>query len=328
MVDNFFGKRESLMLAFVTAVQRGNPDVVKIFFESGYIDIDDLDYMFGETALMHAARYNHLHMVKFLLKRNPDVNRASSEGGLTALHVAVSGVVKRTGNVNLINELLKVDRIDLEIPNKQGMTPLMAASSLVKEPEVSCLLKAGCDMTTVNKKTGLSAPHYCVRSEYFSSYPAVIADCFILYLQHRINPDLKDQSDVPLIGHAILKGNYQILCQLVYVNCDLDVSYKDGFEAHAVVHAFRRNQRFAKTLFEAGCDVTKCRNITYDSTLVQHNPYDAFSNSSRSLQQLCRIVIRKRLGFYPHTKIHKTNLPKALQDFVLLKDFIKTVELR
>lgn len=326
IIENFFGEKESLKLAYVTAVQKGNPDVVKLFLDSGYINVDDLDLMFKETALMHAARYKHVDLLKFLLQRKANVNRRGVEEGSTALHVVVSGLHdKSTENLEIMKELVKDDSIKLEATNKQGMTPLMVACSQVKTPEVAFLLKNGCDMTIINGMSGLCAPHYCIGSVYFTDTD-VVADCFALFLEQRICPDFKDAYERPLIGHAIYKENHKILRQLIYANCDLNIVYTDENRAPAMAHAYKRNQLLSKTMFDAGCDYTK--SLEMGKIPVQLLIFDLLTTPPRTLKQLCRTAIRKSIGYYPHTKIHKTNLPQSLQDYVLLKDVLGNVDFK
>ncbi|XP_063409530.1 POTE ankyrin domain family member B-like [Mytilus trossulus] len=316
------GNNDVIMLVYASAVQNGNPDIVRHFIESGHVQVNDLDLMFGETALMHAVRCGRLSVVNYLLQIEADINFKSSQNGVTALHVCVSGPERPQNNWEILNCLLENTKIDLEARNNDGQTPLIIASNQAKVEEVKRLLEGGCDMYAIHHRQGQIAAHFCMSSRYFSAF-SVVVDCFRLFLENRIDPDFRDTYDIPFIGYAINTGIYKILCLLIYSNCDIHILYKDKSETSfpPFVHACQRKQkRIIETLFAAGCDVDKWRDIVC-ADLDQLNLSD-IGKSPRTLKQLCRIIIRRQIGHYPHLFIDQLGLPKTVSNYILLKDVI------
>jgi hypothetical protein len=102
-------EQDDILLAFSTAVQNGNPDVVRLFIETGHVNIDEPDLMFGETALMHSVRYGHLSLVKYLLQNQANINQISSVNGVTALHVCIIGPERPQNNIKVSKSGLHFD---------------------------------------------------------------------------------------------------------------------------------------------------------------------------------------------------------------------------
>ncbi|CAC5392446.1 KIDINS220 [Mytilus coruscus] len=321
---NIEGNHDAIMLVYATAVQNGNPDIVRHFIESEHVRVNDLDLMFGETALMHSVRCGHLSVVKYLLQNEANINLKSSQNGVTALHVCVSGPERPQNNWEILNCLLENTKIDLEARNNDGQTPLILASNQAKIEEIKRLIEAGCDMYAIHQRRGQIAAHFCMSSRYFSAF-TVVVECFRIFLENRIDPDFRDTADIPFIGYAINTGIYKILCLLIYSNCDINILYQDMPVTRSIcppfVHACHRKQRrLIETLFAAGCDVHKWCDIVCDD-LDQLNLSD-IGKSPRTLKQLCRILIRKQIGYYPHIFIDQLGLPKTVSNYILLKDVI------
>ncbi|CAG2237823.1 unnamed protein product [Mytilus edulis] len=376
------GNNDVIMLVYASAVQNGNPDIVRHFIESEHVQVNDLDLMFGETALMHAVRCGRLSVIKYLLQNEADINFKSSQNGVTALHVCVSGPERPQNNWEILNCLLENTKIDLEARNNdgqthggvstwdfgyrcaagilktppihilnnceiptytyisqrnhnpfiylsaqieetpRGQTPLILASNQAKVEEIKRLLEAGCNMYAIHHRQGQIAAHFCMSSRYFSAF-SVVVDCFRLFLENRIDPDFRDTSEIPFIGYAINTGIYKILCLLIYSNCDINILYKDKSETSCppFVHACQRKQkRIIETLFAAGCDVDKWRDIVCDD--LGHFNLADIGKSPRTLKQLCRILIRRQIGHYPHIFIDQLGLPKTVSNYILLKNVI------
>lgn len=325
-------EQDGIMLAFSTAVQNGNPDVVRLFIETGHVNIDEPDLMFGETALMHSVRNGHLSLVKYLLQNKANINQTSSVNGGSALHVCVSGPERPQNNMDVLDCLLKHDEIDLEIKNHDGDTPLMKASSQIKKAEIKRLLDAGCDMHARHHIRGQSAIHFCLLSGYFSEYPLAMTECFRLFLEHNIDPNFQDQRGIPLIGYAVKTNKYQILCLLLFVNCDINILYRlmpssMNYYPPLYYACERKELRFINTLLAAGCNFHPIYETVRDTVMEITKDSCAISNTPRTLKELCRIIIRSVLGCYPHRVIKKIGMPKLIQDYIMLKDIIGDIEM-
>lgn len=325
-------EKDGIMLAFSTAVHNGSPDVVRLFIETGHVNIDEPDLMFGETALMHSVRYGHLSLVKYLLQNKANINQISCVNGVTALHVCVSGPERPQNNMDVLECLLKHDEINLKITNHDGDTPLMKASSQIKMAEIKRLLDAGCDMHARHHITGQSAIHICLISAYFSEYPFAMTECFRLFLEHSIDPNFQDQQGMPLIGYAIKTNKYQILCLLLFVNCDINILYRlmpgsMDYQPPLYYACARKELRFINTLLAAGCNFHPFYETVRHTVMEITKDRCDMSNTPRTLKELCRIRIRSVLGCYPHRIINKLGMPKLIQDYIMLKDVIGDIEM-
>jgi len=97
-------------------------------------DVNAFDYSL-DTALVIAARDNHVDLVKALMK-HPEINlNMQCSYGSTALHWAVI-----ENHLDIVVELLKSDNIDCTRKNRGGNTPLEMAVAV--RPECEQLLRA------------------------------------------------------------------------------------------------------------------------------------------------------------------------------------------
>ncbi|KAL1520012.1 hypothetical protein AB1Y20_023492 [Prymnesium parvum] len=88
------------------------------------------------TPLHVAARRGHAATVETLMNARADANRCTSQLD-TALHVCCLG-----GNAECAKMILKLQRVDLEMKNKDNYTPLLAAIRAGNEEIVKVLLEA------------------------------------------------------------------------------------------------------------------------------------------------------------------------------------------
>jgi ankyrin repeat protein len=98
-----------------------------------------------------------------------------------------------------------------------------------------------------------------VSHTYFSEYPLAMTECFRLFLEHNIDPNFQDQQGMPLIAYAVQTNKYQILCLLLFVNCDINILYRDvptsmNYYQPLYYACARKELRFIKTLLAAGCN--------------------------------------------------------------------------
>jgi hypothetical protein len=103
----------------------------------------------GSTAIMYAALHGEFQLVRDMVGRKAEVNKA----GWTALHFAAAN-----GHVELIRFLLEHHAyIDAESPN--GTTPLMMAARQAQPSAARVLIDEGADPTPRNQ-SGLDAAAY------------------------------------------------------------------------------------------------------------------------------------------------------------------------
>ncbi|KAL4219441.1 Histone-lysine N-methyltransferase ehmt1 [Mactra antiquata] len=91
------------------------------------------------TPLMFAAENNHADVVQYLIKANAIID-AKADDGMTALHLAA-----KAGHVNIINLLLDTDRLDIDVTDDGGWTPLIWAAEHTEVEAVRVLLQRKSD---------------------------------------------------------------------------------------------------------------------------------------------------------------------------------------
>jgi ankyrin repeat protein len=112
-----------------------------------------------------------------------------------------------------------------------------------------------------------------------------MTECFRLFLEHNIDPNCQDQQGMPPIAYAVQTNKYQILCLLLFVNCDINILYRDvptsmNYYQPLYYACARKELRFIKTLQAAGCNFypfyeTVCdtlMEITKDSCDISNTP--------------------------------------------------------
>jgi len=93
---NDFNRYTALHIASI----KGYTDIAKLLIESGVNNnIDELN-QFGDTALMLAAEYNHIEIVKLLIQLGANINK-SNNFGFTALMSAARG-----GHIDIVKLLI------------------------------------------------------------------------------------------------------------------------------------------------------------------------------------------------------------------------------
>ncbi|XP_052220562.1 uncharacterized protein LOC127837471 isoform X2 [Dreissena polymorpha] len=91
------------------------------------------------TPLMFAAENNHADVVTYLVKANTTID-AKADDGMTALHYAA-----KAGHLNMISLLLDTDRLDIDVTDDGGWTPLIWAAEHMQMEAVKLLLKRKAD---------------------------------------------------------------------------------------------------------------------------------------------------------------------------------------
>ena len=113
------------------AAHEGHLDVVRCLVESG-ADVNARTQYEG-TPIMAACDYGHLSIVTYLINKGAFVDLQDTDGD-TALHFAVEG-----GHLEVVSQLLSLGAPQL--PNNQGLTPLLYACDCCSIEIVDYLIK-------------------------------------------------------------------------------------------------------------------------------------------------------------------------------------------
>lgn len=112
------------------------------------VDVNDQDYK-GMTALMRAASFGHVDVVKLLIRKKATINIRDLKGNSVLKHAAWSD------KVEIIDLLIKNGAV-LEEKNDLGTTPIWSAIITARLKMVERLLKHGANPNVPNQY-GMSA---------------------------------------------------------------------------------------------------------------------------------------------------------------------------
>ena len=170
----------------------------------------------------------HIHITKFLLQSNADVN-VKNRMGETPLHQAVS-----CKNLKIVKLLLKY-KADINAQQNDGETPLHVAVLKGDNKIVSMLLDNGANPNIVNSVYGKTPVHYAIESDNPKILEAIIKyspNILIKDKLENIPNDLSKTSNLP----DLLKSAYRISPEPVdianvnqqispsYTRCNSDIS--------------------------------------------------------------------------------------------------------
>ncbi|XP_076311848.1 LOW QUALITY PROTEIN: histone-lysine N-methyltransferase EHMT2-like [Tachypleus tridentatus] len=119
------------------AASSGHLVVVHLLLQAGAV----FDHLTNQlyTPLMYSVEAGHTSVVEYLVKAGAQLD-ARGEDGMTALHLAA-----RCGNVEICKVLLDTGRINVNIQDDGGWTPVIWASEHSKPAVVRLLLERGAD---------------------------------------------------------------------------------------------------------------------------------------------------------------------------------------
>ena len=125
--------------AFLLAGARGRLEILKLTLQAG-ADLKSTN-RYGGTALIPACHHGHVETVRELLKTAIDVNHVNRLGWTALLEVVILG----DGSVPYveITRLLLARGADVNLPDKQGVTPLGHARQRGQREIASILEAAG-----------------------------------------------------------------------------------------------------------------------------------------------------------------------------------------
>jgi len=126
------------------AAADGNLEQCKQRLSSSWTKINAQDAQ-GKTALHEACRWGHIEVAKFLISQKADPKITTVEG-TTVLHLAALN-----GHDTLVNYLVNEVKMDVNVQDKFGDTPLIAASGSGKLSTTKLILSLGADITIRNR---------------------------------------------------------------------------------------------------------------------------------------------------------------------------------
>lgn len=124
---------------FFEFIQEGDTETVKLFLDSG-MHVDGVDPLNTDTPLSLAARNGNKELVKLLLERKADVNKAAKHGLPPVWSTAYDF------DDTTVLQLLVNHGADIDVKNSDGKTLLMEAAEALSIESVKLLLEHKADI--------------------------------------------------------------------------------------------------------------------------------------------------------------------------------------
>lgn len=278
----------------------------------------------SKTPLMKAVRNNKTDAVLRLLRANCDLNITDRNSDM-ALHYA-----SRNGCADVIDILLSAGS-QIDVQNYWGRTPLMEAVCYNHKDAVARLLRARCDLNRREFKTGDTALHIAIKRNYTSVVELLLA----AGSRH----DIYNHQGETAAYDAVVSNKHEIIRLMVKHNCDPEQPgkyfsngiYKSLFQIAAEKGHYeicRMLATYGYVDFTARVQIytnyVPPRLVTESEDVVQW--LRRKMQTATSLQELCRKCIRKRLGYKIVQNVECLPMPRALKDYVLIKEMNELAE--
>lgn len=282
-------RQKELEEIFITNIEKNNIDKVKKFLSSG-ISVDtilhsrqliwDTNYF---SILSIASFAGSVEIVNFLIEKKVNVNQVDCLKNRTALHWAVA-----SDNHEIVTILIKAGA-NVNIPDRDSITPLILASNLGNMTIVRLLINNGSNMNDKDRM-GTTALHYaCMRFHFDIAQELIINGCIS-------NTNTPFSFCSPL-KHLLCDRQYNIVKLFVEAGCDL------------------RSENWMK---EDTHFVKANRNLIVDQNILTW-----ICNSIKNpptLKSLSRRKIRQSVGSKClHIKLNELNIPKELIKYLQMK---------
>lgn len=194
----------------------GNLAEAKLLIQLG-ADVSTKDAL-GYTPLHWACHSGRLPVIKYLLKRNPNLISTTDKDEETPLF-------KSFGNIKVLKQLLR-SNADLEHKNSDGNTPLNKLMTVAQNSKknhrhyykfAEFLLTKHADVNTVNNKN-ISPLHKAISNNW---------TCLVkLFCKYNADPNIQtSKGDTPL-HYALLMNNKQMLRTLLFKGADVEIKNK------------------------------------------------------------------------------------------------------
>ncbi|KAF7269227.1 uncharacterized protein LOC143202749 isoform X2 [Rhynchophorus ferrugineus] len=292
------------------AVRKSDPEAVKILCEAGcFVNSEER----GEiTALELAVSNGREDIFKMLLARGARI--------LPSRYLLHKAVIQH--NLDMIIALLEAGA-PINAPNKNGYTPVMVACSRKNPLILKYLILAGADVNIQSRVDGLTALHL-VNQDVRSGN----AVCRLVDILVNNGADLNATSyQGSILHHAIVVDNNSSAIEVIRHGADVNLKeQKLCWDTLSMAHRYG-NLQLCKAIVYAGFDF---KNFTNNPEKLRKSPNDSIfdfvayvKSQPLALKDLCRIVIRRKIGSDRlHSKIKKLPLPTLVHRFLCMEEFI------
>ena len=231
---------ENSWTPLIWAAQNGNEIVVKLLLDSGKVDANSKDNLYGRTPLSRAAENGHEAMVKLLLEIDKVNVNSKDSSGRTPLSWATGN-----GHKAVVKLLLETGKVDVNSKDSSRRTPLSWAAGNRHEAVIKLLLKTGEADVNSKDSSGLTP----LLRAAGNGHEAVVK---LLLETGKADVESKDNSGrTPLLRAA---GNgYEAVVKLLLETGKVDVNSKDSSGRTPLSQAAgNRHEAVVKLLLKIG----------------------------------------------------------------------------
>lgn len=222
----------------VTAAAKNTTLLLRLLNAGANINAHDND---GMTALHEAARTHNLLLARLLIKRGADVGKEGKPGTATPLHLAIRAGVTSSSMVDLLID----NHADVNARDKNGCTPLMAATLCGADAVCKRLLENGAD-PSVRDNSG--------RNVLFFISPLLRGETLKLLIDAGADVNARETPTerTPLMA-SLQEHKTGLARLLIDMGADLDLKNNNG--GSALLYAMRYDHEpIALLLLKKGAD--------------------------------------------------------------------------
>ena len=196
------------------ALQNRQMQVVDALMNNSSVKVAAMNTL-GVKPIHIAAEKNYIDIMEKLIARKVDVNTRTKKGKKAAIHSACEH-----GYIEILNMLLNCEKIDINIQNQEGWTPLHYAAEYDQREVVKILLDKGADYNIRN--IGNETPlHFALQTK-----TGELANVFLALKDIDVNE--KTVQDWTALHFAANKGFFDICAKLISMGVDINAQTKKG----------------------------------------------------------------------------------------------------
>jgi ankyrin repeat protein len=223
---------------FIKEASDGNLDMVKLFVDAGM----DVNVRSNDTALIAAAYYNRLDVVKYLIE-----NGANVSYGTYYIDPIVAAV--RGGSVDIVKFLI-ASGSDVNDIGYDKATPLYVAAEMGRTEIAKLLIKNGAKVDYMQPWTGLTPLAMCAKSPYGNK------GTIEALVNAGANVNYKTPTGLSVLDWALMRQKFDCLEFLLAKGADANNGYPSDYASRTILSALAYNQPDAvKILVKHGISV-------------------------------------------------------------------------
>ncbi|XP_071136188.1 ankyrin homolog [Mytilus edulis] len=293
------------------AAKLGNEECLDILIING-ANLNSRDSV-GNTPLILAAKHSHLLIMQKLLNVKCDINSKNNDGW-TALHYCS----RKAMGVDILLEA----GADVNIADRDNITPLLMAATEGFDRVVKTLIKAGCQVNMASKLSNKTALHVLTYKGH--------TDCVGNLIEAGADVNIYDFEYHTPLWYAIKNKQNEIAKFLLRANCMVDTFQCAGhipLEECPITLALTLDAvDIIKLFILTGYDKAHMKTaLQTDEMREKLKKFDIDhwfdrANDIRSLKHTCRIWIRHHLGNSFYHNVMELPIPQVMRDFIFMKE--------